>query len=556
MTFEVVGKPLGAAALTALIVGCGEAAGPVSERARTDLGSVPRNEERRLESSDAAELDQFGYAVSLASDHALVGAFGDDSYRGAAYVMVRRGGAWTEEQKLVASDAAEGDNFGWSVSLVAGRALIGAPGDDAYRGAAYVFVMSGGIWTEEQKLVAEDGATDENFGWSVSLTTERALVGAPRNAASRGAAYVFYRTGASWVEEQKLVASDDAEGERLGYSVALSDDRTLVGAPGNAAARGRALVFARNDRAWTEEQALVANDGISDDNFGVSVSLVFHRALVGAYWHDSLRGAAYVFARSGTSWTEEQKLFASDGAAGYRFGNALSLGADRALVGAYANDDARGTAYVFVRSGGAWNEEQRLTASDGAASDLFGWSVSLDDDRALVGAHYDDNLRGAAYVYAAPILDGYALGAPCTSGDQCASGHCADEVCCDVPCAGTCEACAAVLKGDQRNGTCGAVAPGVEPDCTSPPDNGNHREGSGGACRVGGPRGHAPGSWFGAALALLLARRRRSSSRQPIWRSCWVAVFCARRGVKIASCSLRVQPSRSQPNSRRTEVSP
>jgi hypothetical protein len=523
MRLEVVCKPLGVGVLSVVAVGCSELPGSldqhdIEELGPTDAASEPLERaaprvwggEQRLVASDAAEFDQLGYSVSLAGDRALVGAYGESSYRGAAYVFVRSGNSWAEEQKLVANDGAEDESFAWSVSLAGDRALVGAYAENSHRGAAYVFVRSGGSWTEEQKLVASDGVEADNFGWSVSLAGDRALIGAYGKDTARGAVYVFVRNGSSWTEEQQLVASDGALDDKLGYSVSLAGDRALVGAPSNDASRGAALVFVRSGSSWTEEQELVASDGALDDKLGYSVSLAGDRALVGAYWDDSFRGSAYVFARSDSSWTEEQKLVASDGADGHRFGDSVSLAGDRALIGAYANDDARGAAYVFVRSGSSWTEEQRLVASDGAYNDLFGWSVSLSGERALVGAHYDDNLRGAAYVFSPPLPNGDALGAPCTSGEQCASGHCADSVCCDATCDGICEACTAALKGDERDGTCAAVAAGVDAECNGAPEASAPDDDSG--CRAGRSPRHAERSWPWVALGLLLSRRRRSAA--------------------------------------------
>jgi len=185
---------------------------------------------------------------------------------------------------------------------------------------------------------------------------------------------------------------------------------------------------------------------------------------VGAYWDDSLRGAAYVFVRNGSAWTEEQKFVAGDGAAGHRFGSSVSLRAGRALIGSYLGNDGRGVAHVFVRSGGSWSDERQLVASDGAEGDLFGWSVSLADDSALVGAYHDDNLRGAAYVFSLPLAH----------GDDCsADGDCAN--------------------GSNASG-----------------------EGSGCECRAGGAPGHASGFWRGPALGLLLLGRRRRRARGAI----------------------------------------
>jgi hypothetical protein len=483
--------------------------------------------EQELTAGDAAEFDQFGYSVSLGDDRALVGAYGDDSYRGAAYVFASNNGRWTEEQKLGAEDGAEADSFGWSVALDGDRALLGAYGSEFYRGAAYIFVRSGGSWVEEQKLVASDGARGDNFGWSVALEGDRALVGAFAKDSSKGAAYVFVRRGSSWTQDAELIASDPSEKDQFGYSVALAGDRALVGAPGKDADRGAGHVFVRDGSSWVEEQKLVASDGagssqgglVSGDHLGVSVALAGERALLGAYDHGDLQGAAYVFVQGDGTWTEEQKLVASDGAVGARFGGATSLRSDRALVGAFASSSARGAAYVFLRNDSAWSEEQILTASDGLDMDLFGWSVSLGADRALVGAQSVDNLRGATYGYSlglengghctadadcasghcfeerccetadcspcqangdcpesrycagdqtcrprnttSPELNGYF----CATGETCASGYCVDGVCCDHPCDDTCEACTAALKGEGADGLCGALADGMSPEC-------------------------------------------------------------------------------------------
>ncbi len=515
--------------------------------------------EQKLLASDAAELDQFGWSVSLASDRAVLGAYGESNGRGAAYLFARGGDAWTEEQKLVASDGAEPDKLGSSVSLGVDRLLVGAYGADTFRGAAYVFVKSGDVWTEEQKLVARDGIAGENFGASVSLAGDRALVGAYGSGAARGAVYVFVRSNGAWIEEQKLVARDGAADDTFGWSVSLAGDsageRALVGAPGADGARGAAYVFVRKGGAWTEERKLAANDGIAFDNFGTAVSLAGDRALIGAQWNDDFRGAAYVFVRSGSSWTAEQKLVASDSSAG-RFGNAVSLATDRALIGAYAHAEGRGAAYVFSRTGAgndSWTEEQRLAASDGQA-DLFAWSVSLAADRALVGAMYNDQLRGAAYVYSlgvdsrdagsgdadlangpdgqdgqdgGPSDAGISAPGSCARGDDCATGSCEDGICCDRTCAAN-ERCRADLKVSGADGVCGpatAAALGApckfDVQCTSghcagastdgvcahPPPMYAASDDDGCGCSAGSGQAHDPSAWLPVAVVLLLIRR-------------------------------------------------
>jgi hypothetical protein len=549
VTLEAAWRAPVVAALAVIAAGCAESRGPSIEQR---VAPLVWGGERELVASDAAELDQFGCSVSLAADGAgnriLVGAYGESAGRGAAYVFARSGDAWVEEQKLVASGGAEPGKFGSSVSLDGDRILVGAYGAASFRGAAHVFVKSGDGWVEEQELVAKDGAAGENFGYAVSLAGDRALVGAHGGGAARGAAHVFVRSGGAWIEEQRLVVSDGAADDAFGWSVSLSGDRALVGAPGNDGARGAAYVFVRSGGAWTEESKLVANDGAAFDNFGNAVSLAGERALVGAYWDDDFRGAAYVFLKTGSSWTEEQKLVASDGAAS-RFGNAVSLAGDRALIGAFAYQDGRGAVHVFSRDG-AWTEEQRLVASDGQA-ELFAWSVALAGDRALVGAIYKDQLRGAAYVYSlgvensdagsadahvdagqdgGPIEGGTGPGSgSCIRGDECTSGHCEDGICCDRTCAAS-ERCRSELKVSGDDGVCGpakAAAPGApcrfDVQCTSghcadsacanasgggPPDDGC-------GCRAGGSPAPSRRAWLAVALLLLrLLPRRQSVGRR------------------------------------------
>jgi hypothetical protein len=423
-------QPLAFGALAVLATGCGEAA---------DASEIPDDGSRgaaslwggehRLEAPDSAEIDQFGYAVALAEGRALVGAYGETLYQGAAYVFAREGDGWLEEQKLFPGEGVEGDSFGWSVSLGAERLLIGAPARASQRGAAYVFVRDGDSWLEEQVLAASDGMEGDQFGWSVSLFEDRALVGAFSRGGSRGASYLFHLTDGVWLEEQVLVANDGAESDLFGYAVALSASGALIGAPGNESAKGAAYLFTPGDTSWQIRAKLTADHGVEDGYLGISVSLAAGRALVGASSDESLRGAAYVFADSDGSFREEQKLAASDGAPGHRFGNALALGVDRALVGAYASDDSRGAAYAFAFSDGSWSERQKLVASDGISSDFFGWSVAMDADHVILGAHYDDVLRGAAYVYSL----GLGQGEGCSADDACASGYCVDRRCSDGP---------------------------------------------------------------------------------------------------------------------------
>jgi uncharacterized repeat protein (TIGR01451 family) len=383
-----------------------------------DFNGTSWSETAKLTASDGAASDQFGLSVSLSGDRALIGARLDDdngSSSGSAYVFDFNGTSWSQADKLTASDGAAGDWFGWSVSLSGDRALIGANLDDdsgTDSGSAYVFDFNGTSWSETDKLMPPDGAASDEFGYSVSLSGDRALIGARLDddrGSDSGSAYVFDFDGSAWSETDKLTASDGTSSDYFGISVSLSGNRALIGAVsanGNESLSGSAYVFDFNGTSWSETEKLTASDGAAFDQFGVSVSLSGDRALIGANRDDDSgtgSGSAYVFDFNGTSWSETDKLSASDGAGDDFFGSSVSLSGDRALIGAPSDDDkgsSSGSAYVFDFNGTSWSETTKLTASDGAMFDNFGWSVSLSGDRALIGARLDGGGNsGSAYVF-------------------------------------------------------------------------------------------------------------------------------------------------------------
>jgi uncharacterized repeat protein (TIGR01451 family) len=374
-------------------------------------------QEQKLLPSDGAAGDFFGTSVSVSGDTVAVGASSADTpggfgfNTGAAYVFARAGTTWTLEQKLRSPDSAAIDLFGSSVSLSGETLVVGAWSDDTLgapdSGAVYVFVRSGGAWTLQQKFRPFDYKSGARFGWSVSVSGETLVVGAPAPGLV-GAAYVFQRFGTTWFQQQKLVATAGAT--QFGQSVAVAGDTVVVGAPfAGASAAGSASVFIRSGTSWTEQQTLVASDGAPNDAFGWSVSVSGETAAVGAPDDDAPMtdaGSVYVFVRSGTTWTEQQKLL-SDGAQGNILGYSVSVSGDTVVGGAPDHDtpggqDA-GAAYVFVRSGATWTEQQKLFASDGAFGDNLGWSASISGSRLVVGAILDDTPggpdAGSAYVF-------------------------------------------------------------------------------------------------------------------------------------------------------------
>jgi uncharacterized repeat protein (TIGR01451 family) len=370
--------------------------------------------EQELLASDGAVDDQFGFSVAISGDTAIIGAYADDIGsnfgQGSAYIFVRSGDSWSEQQKITASDGAEVDFFGYSVAISGDIAVVGAPVYNNGQGAAYIFVRSGTTWSQQQKLIAGDGAEHDEFGISVAINGDTAVIGADFSSA-QGAAYIFVRSGTTWSPQQKLIAGDGAIYDGFGISVAISGDTAVIGAFQDGvesnSEQGSAHIFVRSGGSWSEQQKITAGDGAAVDYFGYSVAISGDTAVAGANGDDigsnSNQGSAYIFARSGGFWSEQQKLTAGDGAAGDYFGNSVAVSGDTAVVGALGSNSYQGSAYVFVRSGTTWAQQQKLTASEGAAGDYFGNSVAINGDTAVIGDYQDavesNSTQGSAHVF-------------------------------------------------------------------------------------------------------------------------------------------------------------
>ena len=370
--------------------------------------------EQKITASDKASNDYFGHSVSLSGDYAIVGAYNKNSATGAAYIYTRNASTWqwVGEQKIQASDKASSDYFGYSVSLSGDYAIVGAYGEDtggSAAGAVYIYTRntSTGVWGDEQKIQASDKAGSDSFGKSVSINGDYAIVGAYRKDSYTGAAYIYTRNGTTWSEQQKIEASDKAVGDEFGWSISINSNYAIVGARHEDAGasdtrEGAAYIYTRDavTGVWGNEQKIEASDRASGDLFGWSVSLSGDYAIVGAYGKNSDTGAAYIFKRGGTTWSEIKILTASDKASSDNFGFSVSLSGDYVIVGAYGKNSDTGAAYIFKRGGTTWSEIKILTASDKAASDQFGFSVSLNDTgHAFVGAYGENSYTGAAYIY-------------------------------------------------------------------------------------------------------------------------------------------------------------
>ena len=440
-------------------------------------------DEKKLTASDGYNSDEFGYAVAVSGDTAVIGSRYDDDYgtnSGSAYVFKRSGSSWTQEQKLNASDAQAHDYFGWSVAISGDTTVVGAQREDQQgtdAGAAYVFARTGTLWSQQGKLTAYDGTTSDYFGTAVATTSDTAVVGSYLDNNARGsdagAAYVFARTGTTWKHQLKIIASDGGSSDHFGYAVSISGNTALIGSrydDDRGTNAGAAYVYTRTGTSWSVQEKLTASNGGTSDHFGEAVSVSGDLAVVGAYLEDHRggdAGAAYIFSRSGTLWSQQQKITAQDGMGSDWFGSAVAVSGDQVIVGSRYDDDKgtnSGAAYLYKRSGSTWVHWMKWVAKDGYSSDYFGLSVALSGDVPVVGAPYDDDLGGSSG--SAYILNNECTGSTggkCTQNSDCSTGFCVDGVCCNSACGGSsktdCQACS-VAAGAAKDGTCGPAKKG------------------------------------------------------------------------------------------------
>eukprot|EP01084_Bolivina_argentea_P317106 549764_1 len=327
-------------------------------------------------------------------------------------------------QKITASDITSGHLFGHSVSVWNDIAVVGAYYDDynGYRsGSAYIFEKHNEDWIQTEKLVASDGASNDNFGWSVAVYDSIIVVGAfaddnpnGTSCSDCGSAYIFEKGNQhiAWVET-KLFASNGAQSDRFGYSVAIYKNFVVIGAYYDDSKAGSAYIFEKVGVSWVEIKQIFASDRSSGDYFGNSVSIHENIVAVGAYQdvtNGSNSGSVYVFEKTGTTWPtySYDKLNAWDGAPSddIDFGRSVSVYNNTVLVGSYAHDinnkTNSGAAYIFEKIQGSWTQTHKLFPFNGSISDYFGFSVSLFENIALIGSYLDDDMAlnsGSAYIF-------------------------------------------------------------------------------------------------------------------------------------------------------------
>ena len=400
----------------------------------TCFGGLLAAIEQKVVSSDLAVGDTFGGCVSIDDDYAIVGA--EQPYgggMGAAYIFHRSGTTWTQQAKLTASDASSGDLFGYSVSISGEYAIVGAQGYNTGAGCAYIFHRSGTTWSQQTQLTASDAVASDRFGSSLSIDGDYAIVGAPKDQSSGyGSAYIFYRSGTSWSQQAQLSASVSVYQDDFGFSVDIDEDYAVVGSdhyyPGGT---GLAFIYHRSGTTWTEQTVLSASDAANGDDFGVSVTIDGDYVIVGADGNELATGSAYVFHRSGSTWTEQAILTANDGAIDDFFGWSVCLDGSFVVIGADGKSFGTGAAYIFQRSATVWNQINQLAASDGHPTAVFGASAALSEGYALISAPKHSIVvtgGGAAYFYSSlpeviyPVARGIGINSAILGGTVYHSG--------------------------------------------------------------------------------------------------------------------------------------
>lgn len=415
--------------------------------------------------------DELGSSVDVSGSTIISGAPGRDGSTtledaGAAYVWV---GA-SRRQLLPATRRVDA-RFGESVAVDGTTAVVGAPfesygGTGTEEGAVYVFGLSGSEWAQTQRIVATGAAAGDNFGEAVAIEGTTLVIGVPGRTTRQGVVYVYTRSGATWTSTATLMApvGDRASSRGFGTAVALSGDVLVVGNYNyfNTATES-AHVFERTGTTWAHVATLQASDGTVGNYYGIAVAVDGDRIAVGAP-ANATTGAVYLYERTAGTWSPTQKLTRSGTT---WFGGAVAIDGDLALIGASRTSTNAGRAYAFLRAAatGTWSYATQSPAAAPSAGDLYGGAVALDGRRAAIGASREDvEMTTAGWDDGAvfPVSYGLANGAACSdrSAALCTSTFCTDGVCCATACAGACDACS-VAAGATANGTC-SLTPGVE----------------------------------------------------------------------------------------------
>ena len=374
------------------------------------------NENQIVYASDGSANNNFGRSCAMWGSYMIVGSFeGESNTQGAIYIYKKESGTWTFKQKISGEGANDYFSGYGAVDIHEDTIIVGAykHGTNNNTGKAYVYTRSGETWSLESSIVSDDLATDDKFGISVSVHGDYAVVGAQLDdgPSQSGAGYIFYRNGTSWSQQQKL--NPGASDENVGTHVSIYGDYVVLsGKRSGSDLRGRAHVYKRSGTTWGNHTVISNPNPASNDAFSERLSITDGYVAIGSDADDpggtSDAGQVYVFKHSGTNdWTLEATLEASDKTSSMRFASGISMTPNVLVVGAHQEGTGganAGAAYIFERSGTTWTEVKKVVASDAAAGDRLGIYVGVNNDgSSFVAGAYGESTNGAsagaAYVY-------------------------------------------------------------------------------------------------------------------------------------------------------------
>jgi hypothetical protein len=374
-------------------------------------------EQHELTAADGTTDGFFGAAVALDGRFAVIGNPGNTGNplsKERVYVFERTSSGWTQRAELAAADGVLGDGFGTSVALGQGTILVGAPNKEqasGESGAIYVFPETASGFVQSQ-LELVGPRTSASFGYAIAISGNTALFGAPHEGIS-GAAYVSTFVRGAWSQPQPLATTASTAGGEFGWSVAINGETAVVGAPQDTL-QGAVYVFQRTATGWTQQQRLAATDAAFGDGLGTSVALKGAIIMAGAPDKQNYSGAVYVYARSRTGWAQQATVVSQSPAPYAYFGQCVALGGRGtvAVIGAFGTNNFMGEAEVFARSlfSATWTGlGAPLTPGDQAQGDAFGASCALGATGILVGAPETNTATGAADLFT-PSGQGINLG--------------------------------------------------------------------------------------------------------------------------------------------------
>lgn len=359
--------------------------------------------------ADGNDFDLFGWSVAISGNYAIVGAKDDDpaadvfNKQGSATIYQQSAYGWVPIQKLADTTGKLFDFFGYSVSISGNFAIVGIPGYDTARGSANVYQYKNNNWVLMQKITAAKGGALDNFGISVCVSGNYAIIGAYSDdigaKENQGSANIYKYNGNRWILMQKITDATGDTGDNFGISVSISGNYAVVGAAnddvGVNAEQGSVSIYQNDGSSWVLMQKLTDAAGDALDNFGNSVSVSGNYIIAGAYADDvdthSRQGSANIYQYKSSRWQLIQKLTEPTGAANDNFGNSVSISGDYIVVGAYPGtipSANQGFSNMYIRVGNAFGKLQHITDPMGNAADAFGHAVAIDSstNRFLISA--------------------------------------------------------------------------------------------------------------------------------------------------------------------------